>query len=523
MKARFPLSRLVGQFILGCEEVPVPHGWHAEKIGGWILGRHPSLPRIRLTDDRDRDIGWMLGYPIDDRGVLLDGREAVRIEGFADGPETDAESFVYRFGGKYLVALVGGRQPRLYLDPAGSLGAVYCVHQRVIASTPNLVPPDDRTRERIDLIRAMDIPNTNAMYPLEVTPRHNVLRLLPNHYLDLSTWQSVRHWPKAPLRGDGSVEEAIEAVATITKRNIAAVAERFPTYLRMTSGADSRMLLACARNLKDRIHLFTVPIPDDGAYLDVAIARKIGKRFGMRHLVPKYRPSSREDLDEFMFRIGYGTGEVRGYQAATMFKQADPAFAQLDGAIGALERGAWYRKDHTETSVLDIDFLLECCNAPRLPIVYSTFRRWLDTAPVADTLQCLDLFYLEQRMGCWGGVLPYAEAPDPGFVIYPMCHREIIERMLTLPAEYRLYNRRYDKLAPFMEEVIKREWPELLEWPINGPTRDIRYALSARIAKRILAESLARIGRRVGAALEYGPGIRIRSVVRNARQLIFGG
>jgi len=516
MTGQFSLSELVGQFLLGSSDIRVPDGWTAENIGSWTLGRHPSLPCIPLTGNRDRKIGWMLGYPIDRNGTLLNGCEAIRIGELADGPESDLETFVYDFGGRFLVALVDARAPRIYLDPTGSLSAVYSVHQELVASTPNLVPYDDETRDRVDMIREMDIPNTNVLYPLEVTPRHNVLRLVPNHYLDLSSWRSVRHWPSQPLRCEGSIEEAVEAVAEITKRNIAAVTERIPTYLRLTAGADSRMLLACARSFKNRVELFTVPIPDDSAYLDVAIARKIGNRVGMRHLIPNYEASTQEDLDEYMYRIAYSTGEVRGYQAATMFKKANPAYAQLGGAIGSLERGAWYHKNHTEESDLDIDFLLWRCEMPRLPIIYSTIRRWMDTAPVADALQCLDLFYLEQRLGCWAGILPYAETRDPGFIIHPMCHRQIIERMMTLPTEYRLHNRRHDRTAPFMQEVIKREWPELLEWPINSPTWDIWLARKVHRERRKLRGFPAHIGRRVETAMDNGANGTTCSLARGA-------
>src|SRR3990170_2613750 len=292
------LSQLVGQFILDKAGMQVPEGWSSERIGGWILGRHSSLPGIRLLDAEDRPVGWFLGYPIDGNGFLLSGGDAVRVPGVSDGAESEVEEFIYGFGGRFLAVFVGVSRPRLYLDPCGSLSVVYCPHKEIVASTPNLIPYDDRTRDRVDLARTLGIPNSNAMYPLELTPRYNIERLLPNHYLDLSTWQSARHWPKKPLHSEGSVAEAVAAIAAITKRNIAAVVSRTPTYLRLTSGQDSRMLLACARDVADRLELLTVPIPDDGAFVDVAIARKIARRFRLRHFVPQFQKSMKEDIDE---------------------------------------------------------------------------------------------------------------------------------------------------------------------------------------------------------------------------------
>jgi hypothetical protein len=480
--------RLHGQFILGTTGTCVPEGWLMERAGSWILGRHPSLPAIRLLAEKDRFAGWFIGYPIDGNGRLIAEGDVLRFPGLVDGTEPDLETFIYGFGGRFLAALVGAGQPRLYLDPVGSLSVVYCAHQGIVASTPNLVPYDYRTRDRVRLARALRIPDSSAMYPLGMTPRFNVERLLPNHYLDLSNWKSVRHWPKEPLRSEGSVAEAVSAIAAVTKRNIAAVVARNPTYLRLTAGQDSRMLLACARDVADRLELFTVPIPDDGAYIDVAIARKIARRFHMRHFVPRFQEPNRKDLEEWTFRTGCSTGEMRGWRAVTMFKQANPAYAQLDGAVGGLERiGEILNPGESMSSQIIPERLIQRCLAPRTGPVLSIFQSWLSTVPADNAFHVLDLFEIEQRLGCWGGIWPYAEGGNPGFILFPMCHREVIERMITLPPEYRLS-------GALMKDVIDSEWPELLAWPFNRPIGFMRAFLAARRARRSLSHRSKRIG-----------------------------
>jgi len=491
-----PDSRFPGQFVLSRAELPAPEGWLSESIGPWILDRHRSLPVIRLVDNRGEAIGWILGFPIDREGALLADGAEVRAPRPADGSDESIEEFLYGHGGRFLAALVGKGRKRLYLDPTGSLSAVYCAHQGIVASTPNLIPADPRTGVNRELVADLGIPHTNAKYPLELTPRFNVLRLIPNHYLDLDDWTSVRHWPKGPLTDDDSVENAVVAVAETTKRQIAAVVSRYPTYLRMTAGGDSRMLLACAKEVKDRLELFTVMLPDDGAFLDVAVARKIAGRCGIPHLVPKVEESSQEDLDDFMHRIGYGTGELRGWQAATMFRKANPAYAQLDGAVGALDRGGFYRDKDTRTSRITPERLMTHCQGPATERTLPPLRRWLETAPELDTFQLLDLFFVEQLLGCWSGVLPYAEGGDPGFILYPMCHREIITRMMTLPTEYRLHGyhvceKHHSGSPPFMVEIIRREWPELLEWPFNIRFGSTKYLLEVRgILRKIQSKVL---------------------------------
>jgi hypothetical protein len=484
----FGTSHLIGQFVLSPTKKNVPEEWPTERSGDWFLGRHPSLPAIRLLGDNNCTIGWFLGYPIDKKGQLLGEGDAIREPELWNGSMESVEHFVYGFGGRFLVALVGIRNSRIYLDPCGSLSLVYCPHQKVIASTPNLIPYDEQTRDRVDLARELGIPYTNAMYPLNLTPRNNIERLLPNHYLDLSNWQSVRHWPKKPLHSDESVEEAIVAIGTIVKRNIAAVVSKTPTYLCLTAGHDSRMVLACARDVVDRLELLTVPIPDDGARIDIDTARKIAKRFNIRHFVPKQQKPKQEDLDEYMFRIGYSTGEVRGWQAATTNKQANPAYALLYGQVGGLERipSPWSREDVPESTKITPERLLELLEAPRTELILAPLRRWLETVPAVKSFQVIDLFTIEQRFGCWAGVWPYAESNGPGFIIFPMCHREVVERMLTLPTQYR-------RSGTLMKDVIKREWPELLAWPFNKALGFLHLLFTIRWAANGIQRRILRL------------------------------
>ncbi len=392
---------------------------------------------------------------------------------------------MYAFGGRFAVAVLDAPHPRFYLDPCGSLSAVYCAHQRIVASTPNLIPYDEHSRDRVELACAIGIPYTEGMYPFTLTPRHGVDRILPNHYLDLRDWRTKRHWPKGPLVETHAVEEAVAEIATIVKRQIAAVVAATPTYLPLTAGLDSRMLLACARGVADRLELFTRAIGDRNAAIDCDTARRIAKRFGLKHFLLPMVPSTHADLEEWMFRIAYSTSELRGWQCATMYKRLPGGHAVLGGQAGEAARGYYWRADDTGATAISPERLVEICACPIEAETLAVARAWLETVPAADALQTLDLFFVEQDMGGWAGIVPYAEC-DPGFPIFPLCHRRVVERMLTLPAPYR----RAGRMA---RDVIAREWPELLEWPINEPIGATRLLFEAKRALHRTRQALRRI------------------------------
>ncbi len=467
-------SRLIGQFVLAAVDNRAPAGWLSDRIGGWFLARHPRLPAIRLTGAGNRALGWMLGYPISEEGRLLSDGEALCMPAGAVESTAALEAFIYGFGGRFAVALVEAQHPRLYLDPCGSLSAVYCAHQRLVASTPNLIPYDDHSRDRVELARAIAIPHTNGQYPLGLTPRYRVERILPNHFLDLSDWRMVRHWPTQPLGEMESVEGAIAEITAIVKRQIAAVVSAKPTYLCLTAGQDSRMLLACARGLADQLELITAEIGDLGAAIDCDTARRIAKRFGLKHRILPKESATEEDLQEWMFRISFSTGEIRGWQSATMFKRLPRGRAVLGEAVGELARGYWWRVDDSETTVVSPERLVEICKCPPDEVPLARARSWLATVPAANALQVLDLYYVEQDLGCWAGVWLYSEC-EPGFQLFALSHRRVIELMLTLPIAYRRSGR-------LQRDVIAREWAELLEWPFNHPVGLSRLVFRAKRA-----------------------------------------
>lgn len=470
-------ARLIGQFVLSRNRALLPLSWLSDCVGDWYLGWHPRLPVMRLTDDRARPVGWMLGYPISEAGVLAGGGDVLRVEAAAMASPEAFEEFVYAFGGRFAVVLAGGERQRVYLDPCGSLSAVYCPHQRVVASTSNLIPYDAHSGDRLDLAFAIGIPHTEGMYPFTLTSRYGVERILPNHFLDLHEWRAIRHWPKGTLAEAADVDEAVAEIAAIVKRQIAAIVSAVPTYLPLTAGLDSRMLLACARQVADRLELFTRAIHDRNATVDCDTARRIARRFNLKHLTLPMVAATDQDLEEWMFRIAYSTSEIRGRQCATMYKQLPGGHAVIGGQAGEIARGYYWCDGDTAASLVTPQRLIDICACPLDDEPLARARAWLDDLPADNALHILDLFFVEQDMGGWAGILPYAEC-DPGFAIFPLCHRRIVEHMLTLPLCYR----RSGRLG---RDIIEREWPELFEWPINQPIGATRFMLAARKAIRM--------------------------------------
>jgi hypothetical protein len=178
--------------------------------------------------------------------------------------------------------------------------------------------------------------------------------------------------------------------------------------------------------------------------------------------LPHRRPRQ-EHLDEWLVRTGWSCGEERGWRAATTFKQLPPGHADLIALVGEVARGFYWEPEDNEHTVIGIDRLAAAFRAGQHPLARAAIGAWIDALPSRDPFLTLDLFFIEQRLGCWAGLFPYAYGDDGRFQIYPILHRRIIEAMLALPPL------KIRGTAMLAVRVMEREWPELLAHPFNEP------------------------------------------------------
>jgi hypothetical protein len=276
----------------------------------------------------------------------------------------------------------------------------------------------------------------------------------------------------------------------------------------LTAGRDSRMMLACARSVAHRLTLYTADCeyPDERAWLDASTARMIARDHGLRYLrVPFTRPTA-EDLEAWVFRTGGSVGEYRGWRWCTTYKRVPHGHLHLLASGSDLMRG-WRRQESDYRGVpIEPARLLRVCGLGDDPFARQLMRAWMDELPTREPLRTLDLFYLEQRLGCWGGVIPYAYGDNATPQIYPFNHRESIAAMLALPFE----QRRNDQ---FHRAIIEKCWPELLRYPFNEP-RGVQ--LIARAGYRLRGQPRAIAGRVARTALH--PVDAVRRLAIRARQ-----
>ncbi len=444
---RFSPDDLQGQFLLG-RSPPAVH-WPVDSLDGWHLAVAVELP-CHPVFIGDRKAGWLLGRAVSAAGAFVDGPLSLA--------QDEIERQIYSFGGRFAFILpaIG----RVYLDPCGLLSVVYCGKTGSVASTASALGVDASAIADAALVERMRLPASTAMFPLGMTAWRDIERLLPNHYLDLNTWQPRRHWPRGELPPVADVDGAAEEIAGLIRNHLLAFLKQGNVWLQLTAGRDSRMLLACVREHARELRCLTADYSDDTARTDIRVARTLAEFAGVaEHKVLRWVEPTQDDLDLWVYRTGLGAGEYRGWRGFTQFRQqVDPHDSVIYGSVGEVARSFYWRFSDNPATGIATERLLAAIHCPATPETMRRIDAWRETAPVQDSLQLLDLFYIEQRLGCWAGIWPYA-----GYTwdsVFPMSHRRILELMMGLPAKFR----RAGKLP---ERIVSREWPELNRFPYN--------------------------------------------------------
>lgn len=321
------------QFIISDNEEVLPQGWVRLRCGRWRFSFHSSLPMSEVYEkSAGVHAGFMLGYPVSPGGQLVESRIML--------PTRESDKVLhhdlYRYSGSWACILRAEGDWRLYGDPLHSVPIVYHTDLNIVASSTGLIPDQYRSKDQA-LVEALNIPKEDNWYPFGLTPYHECQRLLPNHYLRLSTTEAVRHWPCSGTFENQDEDKSKSTLIENLSRNISAFARNGRPYLSLTAGRDSRVLLACSRDVKDSITSHTIQIPDEGARVDFQVAQYISSKYGLEHEGQLRRSPSEADLEKWLDRTGYCAAGAT-WRIVTTLKRLDASRVRFEGIGGEIGR-----------------------------------------------------------------------------------------------------------------------------------------------------------------------------------------
>ena len=478
------------QFLFGPSRTPSVDGWRQTTVAGdSLLESGPDLAVTR-AEAGDREL-IVLGFILDPTDPSRDNadiaRELASVPSLAELPDATA-----RFGGRWAVIARQGAEGVVFTDPAGlrqvhyafdASGRAWCASQaRTLAARLGL-PADDEADEFGRSLYFRSYPE--AFWPADTTRYRSVRRLLPNHCLDLASGRTARFWPVRPLR-PGPVEDPVETVAALLQGTIQAASRRQPLALALSSGWDSRTLLAASRGIAGDLLTFTLDNRAGGVNgLDVRVARRLTGRLGVRHMVVDGRTPERQFVDALQDSVDaphrYCAGHVSG-----LLRDLPADRLAVTGNLSELGR-SYFQTHHPDLEPTGHGFAA-VLNMERSPWAVAAIGRWADEAvPAAARYghDPVDLFHWEIYAGTWlaSGQAEWDMAAE---TLSPFNCRLILETVLSMdPAE------RILPANALHHRLMSALWAEVLVEPINPEPARRR---AARATKQVAVGLLRRTG-----------------------------
>ena len=440
------------QFVLTRNASSGPEGWPNRSLGDWHLFTHAVLPVIPVRGDEGSTIGWLLGWP-----VCLDSERILQPEDeFRLGAGTEE---LYRLGGRWLALLIG--LETVCGDPSGSIAAVYDPVTGVLASTTGLLPPGSKDAEHASLVDAFNIPQDDNFYAFGLTAHPQARRLLPNHMLDLRTFEETRFWPGRIGPDVDDTDAVVDRIIDLVGMQLRAITRQFELKGNITAGYDTRMILALCRPYARQIRYVTRDNGKFGDAVDANTARQIASDNGLDLTIRGDGSASQAELDSWQERTGHCVaGAV--WRSLKTWKDFEPNRSNITGVFSPLK--GYYRTDEP-LERFSGRLLVELAKLPLHPVMERAADQWLANVrkiPGISQVQVLDLMLIEQRKGCWAAP-PFYGSEDAAPSFWLLSHREIIDLMLRLPKAYKLGK-------CLAVDTIRKAWPELLNYRFNAPS-----------------------------------------------------
>ncbi|MGO1499880.1 MAG: hypothetical protein ACTHWH_01180 [Marinobacter sp.] len=491
MTSMIPASKTYsGQFRISArDQKPILE--NCQTLGGVVIEYDRKIPRHEVLDSAGTLVGVVLGILIDPHNaVVKSGSIHLDITESEEDFAAHLEDRIYIYGGSWVMVMRTLTSLRLYLDPCGSLSVVYSQDKAAAGSTAGLLLNDSEYTATFnrELHKELEVLQS-GWFPAGMTAHRGINRVLANHYLDLRTWTTTRHWPRRDFVTRLSLEEAGRRIAHILMGTIGAMQSDGPTVLAITGGKDSRLLLAGCRPYLDYIDLVTIDLP--GSERDVYLAKSIARIDSqLRHRILGPVLASEEERKLWLYNASHCAGGMNQYYSPSL-KPLKSYKYFISGAAGEIGRAFLWRKNDETTSVLDSKGLIA-----RLGLRYNLhlekeMDKWLEEVGALGFYTVLDLAYLENRVSSWAFSQAYAHVGKGDMnQVSPFNHRELVGILFSLQPDDR-------QLEKYITEGIRRMWPALLEVPFNryGSIRDYSELLKAASNPGRLASKLRKLMR----------------------------
>ncbi len=454
------------QFIIGCKPAYDEFSHHT-KINDLYVSHYERNDLIQVVNSKGIQVGLILGFPIDYKNKkIISNRLIINTEGDLDAA---IEQEIYALSGSFIFILDHHEQ-RIYLDTNGSLSIVFDETTGQVGSTAAVLLSEQDYTERFntELYDHLEV-SKDGWFPSGLTAHKGIKRLLCNHYLDVKTRTSKRHWPTASFTERCSAKHCAAVISEIISNTVEVLCKQGTVVCALTAGNETRLIISALHNQPLNVDYFTIDFEKSSC--DMNAAKRISERLDLNWQSIPAIYSSEAEKEIWLKQVSHCIFGNNLYIHKTLDEISDYDFfvGGLGGEIG--RAFIWKNGDTNETELTTESILNRFGLSPDNNELRASTDLWMEQCAHFDTLTILELAYIELRMSAWAFSQSYAN-PKKQIEVNPLICREAYSLMLSLDPDDK-------RSGAFIKAGIAENCPEISDIPINkfGDYRDYLFTL----------------------------------------------
>lgn len=455
-----------GQFLLSAIKNNLLHNWIEEIAGSNYIYVHPDCEFSKVIKDNSRV--YLIGFAINPHFPEKTSQQI--LEDISDFDSVDdIFGSLYPLTGRFVLIIDFSGKILIFNDACGLRQVHYTKFENKLfaASQPLLlqtVIPLTKSSDADDYFRSKYVKYDKEHFlPSGISLYENVYHLVPNHYFDSERFKQERFWPSVNLK-PSSLEESTQKAALLLKNSIYAANKRYKLALTLTSGRDSRIMLAAGRDLLEEVFIYTLQYRNlKKKSGDIRIPINLSSRLGFSHnLINCKGVESEEFRDIYMANSDMAHWDDWGLIANGMHLKYPEGRMAVRGNCAEVGRCVYFKLGR-HTKIKSHKVFKRHYYGYELEFIKKRISEWYKGASFADELgyDVYDLFYWEHRMGGW-----QAQSQLEWNIIHetfaPYNNRELLEITLSVPAKLRCKPK-----FLFYDRLLEILWDETLSEPIN--------------------------------------------------------
>ncbi|TKK70336.1 hypothetical protein FC093_06210 [Ilyomonas limi] len=480
------------QFILSSQPEFCFDGWKNTKLDStFYLSAHPDL-EVTQSSFNETQL-TLLGFFVDPFAPMKSNQEILNDIVKESSSFNDVVNKTESLGGRWIIIYYDQLSLRIFHDVCGQRQVYFYQNKDIIVcgSDPAIIrhfielEKDESFAMQEYIIKSALIKDAENAWIGSGTIFCDVLHLMPNHYLDLKGIKAIRYWPHKPLEKI-DLDRGTDLAAEILVGSLNAINNRSKLALAVTSGWDSRLLLAASKSIsKDVTYFVSVSNNQSTQIPDALIPSKLFKQLNIPFYVQicdtEIEPTFEKILKTNVTLARPNLAKVRHiYKYHLDFN----GMININGNITEITRTSIRPPFPVKVNGTTFTKMKYMKYYKGISYVVSQFDEWIHEISSfcsAYNLNIYDMLYWEQRMGNWGAHYP-AELDIAMDQFSPFNNRLLLTIMLSVDEKYR----RYPNFV-LHHKIIQKLWPETLQQPVGKEDYKIRTRHLLKHAMMVLS------------------------------------